>query len=58
MGTAVRMGRRNLFVGRLNGSNNRSDIPRKPGRQSPTTAPGAAAGEGVIETLGALVKPG
>jgi len=30
MGSAVRMGRRNLFRGRLNGSNNRSDITRKP----------------------------
>jgi hypothetical protein len=26
MGSAVRMDRRNLFAGRLNGSNNRSEI--------------------------------
>ena len=30
LGSAVRMGGRNLFAGRLNGSNNRSDIDRKP----------------------------
>jgi len=35
MGSAVRMGRRNLFPGHLNGSNNRSDIPRKPRKTAP-----------------------
>jgi len=29
------MGRRNLFPGRLNGSSNRSDIPRKPRGTAP-----------------------
>jgi hypothetical protein len=35
MGSAVRMGRRNLFPGNLNGSNNRSDISRKPRETAP-----------------------
>ena len=35
MGSAVRMGRRNLFAGSLNGSNNRSDIARKPRKAVP-----------------------
>jgi len=39
MGSAVRMGRRNLFAGRLNGSNNRSDIARKPRKTAPHDSP-------------------
>jgi hypothetical protein len=35
MGSAVRMGRRNLFAGRLNGSNNHSDIAIKPQKTVP-----------------------
>ena len=35
MGSAGRMGRRNLFPGRLNGSNNRSDIAGKPRKTEP-----------------------
>ena len=34
MGSAVRMDRRNLFPGRLNGSKNRSDIDIKPRKTS------------------------
>jgi len=52
------MGRRNLFPGRLNGSRTAQILPESPGRQCPTTEPGAAACEGVIETPGALAKPG
>jgi len=35
LGYAVRMGRRNLFAGRRNGSNNRSDSARKPRKTAP-----------------------
>jgi hypothetical protein len=58
MGSAVRMGRRNLFAGRLNGSRASQIVPESPGRQCLTTEPADAAGEEVIETPGALPKPG
>jgi hypothetical protein len=58
MGSAVRMGRRNLFAGRLNGSRAAQIVPESPGRQRPTTETAAAACEEVIETPGALSKPG
>ena len=58
MGSAVRMGRRNLFAGRRNGSRAAQILPQSPGRQSPTTETAAAACEEVIETPGALSKPG
>ena len=58
MGSAVRMGGRNLFAGRLNGSTAAQILPESPGRQSPTTETPAAACEEVIETPGASAKPG
>ena len=58
LGSPVRRGRRNLFPGRLNGSRTAQISPESPGRQRPTTEPDAAACEGVIETPGALAKPG
>jgi len=58
MGSAVRMGRRNLFAGRLNGSRTAQILPESPGRQRPTTETADAACEEVIETPGALAKPG
>jgi hypothetical protein len=57
MGSAGRLGRRNLFAGRLNGSNNRSDIA-SPRRQCPTTETADAACKEVIDTPGASAKPG
>ena len=57
MGSAVRMGRRNLFAGRRNGSRAAQILPESPGRQCPTTETDAA-GEEVIETPGASAKPG
>ena len=51
-GAAVRMGRRNLFTGRLNGSRAAQILPESPGRQRPTTETAAAACEEVIETPG------
>jgi hypothetical protein len=58
MGSAVRMGRRNLFAGRRNGSRAAQIVPESPGRQCPTTETADAAGEEVLETPGALTKPG
>jgi len=58
MGSAARMGRRNLFAGRLNGSKAAQIVPGSPGRQCPTTETADAACEEVIETPGALSKPG
>jgi len=58
LGFPVRMGRRNLFPGRLNGSRTAQIFPESPGRQCPTTETVAAACEEVIETPGALAKPG
>jgi len=52
------MGRRNLFPGRRNGSRAAQILPESPGRQSPTTETADAACEEVIETPGALAKPG
>jgi hypothetical protein len=57
MGSAVRMGRRNLFAGRLNGSRTAQILPKSPRRQCPTTETADAAGEEVIETPGASAKP-
>jgi len=57
MGSAVRMGRRNLFAGSLNGSITAQILPQSPGRQRPTTETADAACEEVIETPGALTKP-
>ena len=57
MGSAVRMGRRNFFAGRRNGSRAAQILPESPGRQRPTTETAAAACEEVIETPGALSKP-
>ena len=57
MGSAVRMGRRNLFAGRLNGSRAAQILPKSPGGQRPTTGTADAAGEEVIETPGASAKP-
>jgi hypothetical protein len=37
LGSAVRMGRRNLFAGRRNGSRAAQILPESPGRQCPTT---------------------
>ena len=56
LGSAVRMGRRNLFAGRLNGSRAAQIVPESPGRQRPTTETAAAACEEVIETPGALTQ--
>ena len=58
MGSAVRMGRRNLLAGRRNGSITAQIVPESPGRQRPTTETTDAAGEEVLETPGALSKPG
>ena len=58
MGSAVRMGRRNLFAGRRNGRKAAQILPESPGRQRPTTETADAACEEVIETPGALSKPG
>jgi hypothetical protein len=58
LGSAVRMGRRNFFAGRRNGSKAAQILTKSPGRQRPTTETAAAAGEEVIETLGASAKPG
>jgi len=58
LGSAVRMDRRNLFAGRRNGSKAAQIVPESPERQRPTTETAAAACEGVIETPGALAKPG
>jgi hypothetical protein len=43
LGSAGRMGRRNLFAGRLNGSITAQILPESPGRQRPTTETAAAA---------------
>jgi hypothetical protein len=56
MGSAVRMGRRNLFAGRRNGSRAAQIVPESPGRQRPTTETTDAAAEEVLETPGALTK--
>jgi len=58
MGSAVRMGRRNLFAGYRNGSRSAQILPESPGRKLPTTETAAAACEEVLETPGALSKPG
>jgi hypothetical protein len=56
MGSAVRMGRRNLFAGRRNGSRAAQISTESPGGQRPTTETADAACEKVIETLGASAK--
>jgi hypothetical protein len=48
------MDRRNLFVGRRNGSRAAQILIESPGRQCLTTETANAACEEVIETLGAL----
>jgi hypothetical protein len=58
MGSAVRMGRRNLFAGRLNGSRAAQIVTESPGGQRPTTETAGAACEEILETPGALSKPG
>src|SRR5512137_259948 len=58
LGSAVRMGRRNLFAGRRNGSRAAQIVPEGPGGQCPTTETADAAGEEVLETPGALSQPG
>jgi len=58
MGSAVRMGRHNLFAGRRNGSKAAQIVPESPGGQCPTTETADAAGEEVLKTPGALSKPG
>ena len=58
MGSAGRMDRRNLFAGCRNGSRAAQTLIESPGRQRPTTETAAAACEEVIETPGALTKPG
>jgi hypothetical protein len=58
MGSAVRMGRRNFFAGRRNGSKAAQILTESPGGERPTTATADAAGEEVIETSGASAKPG
>jgi hypothetical protein len=58
MGSAVRMGRRNLFAGRRNGSRAAQIVTESPGRQCLTTETADAAGEEVLDTPGALSKPG
>jgi len=57
LGSAVRMGRRNLFAGRLNGSMAAQILIESPGRQRPTTETADAACEEVLETPEALTKP-
>ena len=58
LGSAGRMGRRNLFAGCRNGSRAAQIVTESPGRQRPTTETVDAAGKGVLETPGALTKPG
>jgi hypothetical protein len=58
LGSAVRMGRRNLFAGRRNGSRAAQILTESPGGQRPTTETADAACEEVIEPPGALTKPG
>ena len=58
MGSAVRMGRRNLFAGCRNGSRAAQIVIESPGRQRPTTETADAAGEEVLETPGASATPG
>jgi hypothetical protein len=58
MGSAGRMGRRNFFAGRLNGSRAAQILTESPGGQRPTTETAGAACEEVLETLGASAKPG
>ena len=58
MGSAVRMGRRNLFAGRRNGSRAAQIVPESPGKQRPTTETADAACEEVLEIPGASAKPG
>jgi len=58
MGSAVRMGRRNLFAGGRNGSKAAQIVPESPGGQCPTTETAAAACEEVLETPGASATPG
>ena len=57
LGSAVRMGRRNLFAGRRNGSRAAQILPESPGGLCPTTETADAACEEVIETPGASAKP-
>ena len=57
MGSAVRMGRRNLFAGRRNGSRAAQIVTESPGGQCPTTETADAACEEVLETPGASAKP-
>jgi hypothetical protein len=52
------MGRRNLFAGCRNGSRAAQIVTESPARQRPTTETVDAAGEGALETSGALTKPG
>ncbi|RPJ17792.1 MAG: hypothetical protein EHM37_00155 [Deltaproteobacteria bacterium] len=58
LGSAVCMGRRNLFAGRRNGSRDAQIVIESLGRQRPMTETTHAAGEEVLETPGALSKPG
>ena len=58
MGSAGRMGRRNFFAGRRNGSKAAQILTESPGGQRPTTETADAACEEVIETSGASAKPG
>jgi hypothetical protein len=58
MGSAVRMGRRNLFAGRRNGGRPAQIVPESPGRQCPTTETADAAGEEVLETPGGVDEAG
>jgi hypothetical protein len=58
MGSAVRMGRRNLFAGHRNGSRAAQIVPESPGGHRPTKETADAACEEVIETPGASAKPG
>jgi hypothetical protein len=56
--SAIRMGRRNLFAGCRNGSRAAQILIESPGKQCPSTETADAAGEEVLETPGALAKPG
>jgi hypothetical protein len=58
LGSAVRMGRRNLLAGSLNGSRAAQILPESPMNQRLTTETADAACEEVIEIPGALSKPG
>ena len=49
MGSAVRMGRRNFFAGRRNGSRAAQILTESPGGQCPTTETADAACEEVLE---------